>query len=127
MQAKTFVTGILIGATIGAATALTLAPKSGYQLRSDINNNSTRYKNQLLAVKSEGTNVKESFSALANEAKNNIPSIINELKETIINFKKDIEPETKNLKQEIESLQKSFNEIEKNIPKYAIKDEETAQ
>ena len=126
MKAKTFFTGAIVGVTAGIALAISMAPQPGQQLRSNISKNSTRYKNQLLDVKQEGSNVSQAISVFTKEAKNNIPQIINEVKETFTNFKKEIEPETKNLKQEIEGLQNSFNEIEQNISKHIKKAEQQA-
>ncbi|MFK4997438.1 YtxH domain-containing protein [Bacillus sp. N9] len=36
-QTSNFMTGIIVGSIVGAATALLIAPKSGKELRSDIN------------------------------------------------------------------------------------------
>lgn len=118
MKAKTFLSGLVVGVVAGVAVAISTAPQSGQQLRGNISKNTTRYKQQMLAVKKESGNVSHAVNAFTNEAKNNIPQIINELKEIFTNFKKEIEPETQILKQEIEGLQKSFNEIEQNISKH---------
>lgn len=117
MKTKTFLLGAAIGLIGGAVVALSTAPQSGTQLRQNITRNTDGTKSEFLAVKSDANQVKHAIQALTNEAKNNIPQIINELKESFTNFKQDIEPNAAHLKQEIENLQKSIEEIEKNIPK----------
>lgn len=117
MKTKTFLLGAAVGLISGVALALSTAPQSGTQLRQNLARQTDYTKSELLAVKSDVSQVKHSIFALTNEAKNNIPQIINELKDSFSNFKQDIEPNTVHLKQEIENLQKSIDEIEKNIPK----------
>ncbi|WP_431027897.1 YtxH domain-containing protein [Lysinibacillus sp. LZ02] len=116
MKAKTFFTGVGVGLVTGMVATIITAPQAGKQLRSTIIRNATTFKDQLIDVKNETSNVKQSIITFTEETKNNMPKIINELKETIVTFKNEIEPETEKLKQEIENLQNSINEIEKNIP-----------
>ena len=115
MKAKTFLTGLSIGLFAGMAAAMATAPQPGQQLRSNIARNAVSLKDQFADIQKETGNVRQSVSAFAGEAKNNIPKIIHEMKDTIITFKEEIEPETTKLKQEIENLQNSIGEIEKNL------------
>lgn len=116
MKAKPFLIGLTAGIIGGAAAIIFTAPQSGEQLRSNLARNTASAKDKLNDVKAQAMNVKQSFTTLSYEAKNNIPQIINELKDTFTNFKQDIEPGTVKLQQEIENLQKSIAEIEKNLP-----------
>jgi len=116
MKAKNFLIGLTAGLVGGATAVLLTAPQSGEQLRVNIARISASAKEKLTDVTHEVSTVRQSVTALTNEAKNNIPQIISELKETLTTFKTDIEPETTLLKQEIEILQKSMAEIQKNIP-----------
>lgn len=126
MKVQTFFTGLAVGIVAGMATAIMTAPQTGKQLRSNITRNTSIWKEQLVDVKNETSNVKQSITAFSTEAKNNIPQIINELKETITTFKTEIEPDASKLKQEIEVLQNSINEIEKNFSQYRNKEQETS-
>ncbi|MEK4230662.1 YtxH domain-containing protein [Solibacillus sp. FSL H8-0538] len=117
MKAKSLLIGLTAGIVGGAVAVLLTTPQSGEQLRTNLIRNTNSAKEKICDVKYQASAVKQSFSVLSNEAKNNIPNIINELKETFAHFKQDIEPETVILKQEIENLQKSITEIERNLSK----------
>ena len=127
MKAQTFFTGLAVGIAAGMAAAIMTAPQPGKQLRSNIARNTSVWKDQLVDVKNEASNVKQSITSFSIEAKNNIPQIINELKETITTFKTEIEPDASKLKQEIEILQNSISEIEKNFSQYRNEEQETQQ
>ena len=124
MKVQTFFTGLAVGIAAGMAAAIMTAPQPGKQLRSNIARNTSVWKDQLVDVKNEANNVKQSITSFSIEAKNNIPQIINELKETITTFKAEIEPDALKLKQEIEILQNSISEIEKNLPQNRNKEQE---
>ena len=125
MKAQTFFTGLAVGIAAGMVAAIMTAPQTGKQLRSNIARNTSIWKDQLVDVKNETNNVKQSITDFSIEAKNNIPQIINELKETITTFKTEIEPDALRLKQEIDVLQNSISEIEKNFSQYRNKEQET--
>ena len=124
MKVQTFFTGLAVGIAAGMAAAIMTAPQPGKQLRSNIARNTSVWKDQLVDVKNEASNVKQSITSFSIEAKNNIPQIINELKETITTFKAEIEPEASNLKQEIETLQNSISEFEKIFSQNRNKEQE---
>ena len=127
MKAQTFFTGLAVGVAAGMVAAIMTAPQAGKQLRANIARNTSIWKDQLVDVKNETNNVKQSITDFSIEAKNNIPQIINELKETITTFKTEIEPDALKLKQEIDVLQNSISEIEKNFSQYRNKEQETQQ
>ena len=127
MKVQTFFTGLAIGAAVGMVAAIMTAPQAGKQLRTNIARNTSIWKDQLVDIKNETNNVKQSITSFSIEAKNNIPQIINELKETITTFKTEIEPDALKLKQEIDVLQNSISEIEKNFSQYRNKEQETQQ
>ena len=124
MKVQTFFTGLAVGIAAGMAAAIMTAPQPGKQLRSNIARNTSVWKDQLVDVKNETSNVKQSITSFSIEAKNNIPQIINELKETITTFKSEIEPDALKLKQEIETLQNSINEFEKIFSQNRNKEQE---
>ena len=124
MKVQTFFTGLAVGIAAGMAAAIMTAPQPGKQLRSNIARNTSVWKDQLVDVKNEASNVKQSITSFSIEAKNNIPQIINELKETITTFKAEIEPDALKLKQEIETLQNSISEFEKIFSQNRNKEQE---
>lgn len=124
MKVQTFFTGLAVGIAAGMAAAIMTAPQPGKQLRSNIARNTSVWKDQLVDVKNETSNVKQSITSFSIEAKNNIPQIINELKETITTFKSEIEPDALKLKQEIETLQNSISEFEKIFSQNRNKEQE---
>ncbi|MFJ8236665.1 YtxH domain-containing protein [Ureibacillus sp. NPDC094379] len=115
MKAKPFLIGLSAGILGGMTAILFTAPQSGKQLRTNVRYNSFKAKDDLLNVRKQVVQVKESVSTLKSEARNNIPKIISELKESITKYKQEIEPQTEKLKQELESLQQSITEIENNL------------
>ena len=127
MKVQTFFTGLAVGVAAGMVAAIMTAPQAGKQLRANINRNVSIWKDQLVDVKNETNNVKQSITSFSIEAKNNIPQIINELKETITTFKSEIEPDALKLKQEIDVLQNSISEIEKNFSQYRKTEQEAQQ
>ena len=127
MKIQTFFTGLAVGVAAGMVVAVMAAPQAGKQLRSNIARNASVWKDQLIDVKNEANNVKQSIASFSIEAKNNIPQIINELKETMTTFKTEIEPDALKLKQEIDVLQNSISEIEKNFSQHKNKEQETQQ
>lgn len=127
MKVQTFFTGLAVGVAAGMVAAIMTAPQAGKQLRANINRNTSIWKDQLVDVKNETNNVKQSIISFSTEAKNNIPQIINELKETITTFKTEIEPDALKLKQEIDVLQNSISEIEKNFSQYRNVEQEAQQ
>ena len=127
MKIQTFFTGLAVGVAAGMVVAIMTAPQTGKQLRSNIARNTSVLKDQLVDVKNETNNVKQSITSFSIEAKNNIPQIINELKETITTFKAEIEPDALKLKQEIDVLQNSISEIEKNFSQYRNTEQEAQQ
>lgn len=115
MKAKPFLIGLSTGIVGGITAIIFTTPQSGQQLRSNIIHNAKNAKNNLIEIKQQSSNVKQSVSSLKYEAQNNIPKIIMELKGSFLNFKQEIEPDTVKLKEEIDRLQKSITEIENNL------------
>lgn len=115
MRGKPFLIGLSTGVIGGIAAILLTTPQSGQQIRSNIVSNAKKAKTTLKEMKVHSQSLKESFSTIKYEAKNNIPKIINDLKYSITNFRDEIEPETLKLKEEIAGLQKTITEIENNL------------
>ena len=63
--ASRFLAGFLLGSLIGASTALLLAPKSGEELRGQINDEATRIQDEVKKAASDRrTELKQQLTAL---------------------------------------------------------------
>ncbi|WP_078430108.1 YtxH domain-containing protein [Alkalihalobacterium alkalinitrilicum] len=88
MNTKDFLIGSLIGGIVGASAALLLAPKSGKELRSNINE-------QALLAKEKTTNLTNTAYERGNEwaslAKEKSTQVVDKVKEVTKNIKTDVE------------------------------------
>ncbi|MFC7373344.1 YtxH domain-containing protein [Fictibacillus iocasae] len=88
IDSKDFIIGALVGGIVGAASALLLAPKTGKELRGDLNE-------QAILLKDKGNE----FSQLAIEKSNSIVKTVSEqsnqvagkVKELTTNIRRDID------------------------------------
>ncbi|OLO40215.1 hypothetical protein BTR23_06885 [Alkalihalophilus pseudofirmus] len=88
MNTKDFLIGSLIGGIVGASAALLLAPKSGKELRSNINE-------QAILAKEKTTNLTNTAYERGNEwaslAKEKSTQVVDKVKEVTKNIKTDVE------------------------------------
>jgi gas vesicle protein len=136
INSKDFMIGTLIGGIVGAATALLLAPKSGKDLRNDLNEQAVVLKeksgqwkdtaveksNELAAVAKEksaalsktvqeqSNTVKDKFNSY--RSKNNTEDVNDELQEVPVGDATPVQ-ETDNVNQKLEETKKAFDETEK--------------
>jgi gas vesicle protein len=136
INSKDFMIGTLIGGIVGAATALLLAPKSGKDLRNDLNEQAVVLKeksgqwkdtaveksNELAAVAKEksaalsktvqeqSNTVKDKFKSY--RTKNDPEDVIDELQEVPVGDATPVQ-EPDNVNQKLEETKKAFDETEK--------------
>ncbi|BCB05298.1 YtxH domain-containing protein [Bacillus sp. KH172YL63] len=137
INSKDFIIGTLIGGIVGAATALLLAPKSGKDLRNDINEQAVVIKektgqwkdtavekgNELAAVAKEKSSA---LSKTVQEQSNNVVGKIktyrsnnseleevNEELQAVSEEEASPVAETADLNQKLEDTKKAFDETEK--------------
>ncbi|MEG9297177.1 YtxH domain-containing protein [Mangrovibacillus sp. Mu-81] len=136
INSKDFMIGTLIGGIVGAATALLLAPKSGKDLRNDLNEQAVVIKeksgqwkdtaveksNELAAVAKEksaalsksvqeqSNTVKDKFKSY--RTKSNTEDVNDELQEVPVGDATPVQ-ETDNVNQKLEETKKAFDETEK--------------
>ncbi|RLQ97907.1 YtxH domain-containing protein [Falsibacillus albus] len=130
INTKDFVIGALIGGIIGATTALFLAPKSGKELRSDLNTQATTLKEKSGQWKDSAVEKGNEWAAVAKEKTSAISQAVqsNELVNKVKNFRSAEQPagELENhpeessasvdeLNQKLEDTKKAFDETEKNV------------
>jgi gas vesicle protein len=98
IDSKDFIIGALVGGMLGAAAALLLAPKTGKELRSDINEQAVYLKDK-----------SNEFSHLAREKSSNIVRTVSEQSNQVATKVKDL---TTNLRRDIDKWRsKEDNEL----------------
>ncbi|WP_078595005.1 YtxH domain-containing protein [Evansella clarkii] len=141
MNTKDFIIGMFVGGTIGAAAALLTAPKSGKELRQDINEQARAAKdrttdwtsqavekgNQLAVTAKEGT------STIAKTVSGQSTSLVEKVKDLAGKVRKDMEELTESadylsddmegisdeiaasVRKEVEDLQRSVEQLVKEV------------
>lgn len=106
IDTKDFLIGSLIGGIVGATTALLLAPKSGKELRTDLNDQAVQLKGKSTEVASIA---KEKSSNLAQTVSTQTSQAANKVKEFSSNVKGDY-ANWRNKDKEAELLEEEYNE-----------------
>ncbi|MGG7621047.1 YtxH domain-containing protein [Robertmurraya sp. GLU-23] len=131
---KEFLLGAIIGGLVGAATALFLAPKSGKEMRTDLNTQAGNLKgktSQLYDVaKTKSTELAEvakvkssSIGQAVSKQSNDIMSKVKSVKpvdvtETDVVYEEDFSPvlsEDKELQRKLEETKRAFDETESQL------------
>ena len=135
INTKDFLIGTLVGGIVGALTALFLAPKSGKELRGDLNNQAYLLREKTESLRetaiekgSEITStVKDKTSALSKKVSEQSQGLVNKVK----GIKADVEDEqsegenaidqlfetdvNSDIQQKLEETKKAFDETESKI------------
>ncbi|MCA1032377.1 YtxH domain-containing protein [Bacillus timonensis] len=133
-KGKNFIIGSVVGGIIGAATALFLAPKSGKELRDDLNEQATLVKektgtwkntaiekgNELAGVAKEKTaslskTVSEQSSQLMTKVKELRPSSSENGESAEEDKSNDTVENTVDIQKKLEETQKAFDEAEHTV------------
>ena len=132
INAKDFLIGSLIGGIVGAATALFLAPKSGKELREDLNTHAGTLKEKSGQWKETAMERSNELAAAAKEKTSGITKSVQEQSNNLVNKVKsksntdDSEGEeqlpvetdqndAQELNQRLEDTKKAFDETEQSI------------
>jgi gas vesicle protein len=78
INSKDFLIGTLIGGIVGAASALLMAPKSGKELRSDINNQAAVVKDRTVQIKDTALEKSNEFAVSAKERSSTIARTVSD-------------------------------------------------
>lgn len=140
INTKDFLIGALIGGMVGAATALFLAPKSGKELRNEINEQATAIKGKTGQFRetavAKGTELavvaKEKTNAITQTVSKQSSGLVNKVKSLKVNEEKDetvdesvseienveesstVTPENE-VQLKLEETQRAFDETEEKI------------
>ncbi len=94
---KSFLLGAVVGGVVGAITALLLAPKSGKEMRSDLNEQAATLKERSLELKDTAVERGSEWIAVAKEKSSEFAKAVNEQSQQVANKVKDL---TGNMKAE---------------------------
>ncbi|WP_416312768.1 YtxH domain-containing protein [Rossellomorea sp. FS2] len=124
INSKDFIIGTLIGGIVGAATALLLAPKSGKDLRSDINEQAGAWKEKTSQWKDTAVEKSNELAAAAKEKSSSLTKTVQEQSNQVVGKIKsyrsgsaegqeEVPAETDDVNQKLEETKKAFDETEK--------------
>lgn len=121
INSKDFLIGTLIGGIVGAATALLMAPKSGKELRSDLND-------QTVTLRDKGNE----FASVAKEKSSSFARTVSDQSSQVANKVRDLREgrrqEPDNFNQSTDTSSEAFNTQESNQTESPLNDiEEAAQ
>lgn len=105
IDTKDFLIGTLIGGIVGATTALLLAPKTGKELRTDLNDQALQLKDKSSEVatmaKEKSSNLAQSVSTQTSQAANKVKEFSNNVKTDYTNWRN---------KDKMDELEEEYNE-----------------
>ena len=81
INAKDFLIGSLVGTLVGASLALLFAPKSGKELRGDINKGAHELKDKAVELKDVASEKTDEFKKYAKEQSAHLQDIVSEKKQ----------------------------------------------
>ncbi len=124
INSKDFIIGTLIGGIVGAATALLLAPKSGKDLRNDINEQAGNWKEKTSQWKDTAVEKSNELAAAAKEKSSSLTKTVQEQSNQVVGKiksyrsgsaegKEEVPAETGDVNQKLEETKKAFDETEK--------------
>lgn len=89
-SSKNFLLGAFVGGVVGAVTALLLAPKSGKEMRSDLNEQATVLKERSLQLKDTAVERGSEWIAVAKEKSSELAKTVNEQSQQVASKVKDM-------------------------------------
>jgi gas vesicle protein len=105
IDTKDFLIGSLIGGIVGATTALLLAPKSGKELRTDLNDQAGQLKGKSSEVatiaREKSSNLAQTVSTQTTQAANKVKELSNNVKNDYTNWRN---------KDNMDELEEEYNE-----------------
>lgn len=94
-SSKSFIMGAIVGGIVGAVTALLLAPKSGKEMREDLNEQAAILKERSLQLKDTAVEKGNEWISLAKEKSAEIAKTVNKQSQQVVEKVKDF---TQNMK-----------------------------
>ncbi|MGM9924286.1 MAG: YtxH domain-containing protein [Bacillus sp. (in: firmicutes)] len=124
VNSKDFMIGALIGGIVGAATALFLAPKSGKELRSDLNDGA-----KLLSEKTEKIRqtAMEKGADFAEAAKTKTSTLGETVSKQTASLKETVSKQAASMKENVKNMQQGKEEPKKVIENMAMDAKDAAK
>ena len=117
MNTKDFVIGALIGGIVGAASALLLAPKSGKELRQDINTQAITAKEKTNELTQTALEKGSVYATIAKEKSSTIAKAVSEQSAQLVGRVKEL---TENVKKDIDDLNQSTDDLTRDYEEPGI-------
>lgn len=115
MKVKSILYGFVIGGVSAGIAAIFSAPLSGKETRYYLKKNKDDIMTEVLEIKLDLVNMKNSITTLTKEGKEGILSFIQEVKVLIETWKNEVRPHQEQIKNEIEIIQEKIQELEASI------------
>ncbi|PWA09475.1 hypothetical protein DCC39_12930 [Pueribacillus theae] len=90
LKSKDFLTGVIVGSIVGAVSALLLAPKSGKEMRSDLNEQASVMKERSLQLKDTAVEKGTEWISVAKEKSSDIAKTVSDQSSQVASKVKDI-------------------------------------
>lgn len=88
-SSKSFIVGAIVGGIVGAVTALLLAPKSGKEMREDLNAQATELKKRSLQLKDTAVEKGSEWISVAKEKSTELAKTVNKQSQKVVEKVKD--------------------------------------
>lgn len=117
MNTKDFIIGALIGGIVGAASALLLAPKSGKELREDLNHQALNAKEKTSVLTQTALEKGSHYATIAKEKSSTIAKSVSEQSAHLVGRVKEL---TDNVRKDVEELSQSADELTSDFEEAGI-------
>ncbi|RDI47871.1 YtxH domain-containing protein [Falsibacillus pallidus] len=115
MNKKIFSYGLLVGAAVGAVSALLTTPSSGRDLREQLQHSAEEWLEMVKDMKVNVVNLKDSVAKLSAEGKETILQLTSDIKEIVQQWQMESKPIKEQLDKEIAEIQRTIEELESEI------------
>lgn len=102
-SSKSFIMGAIVGGVVGAVTALLLAPKSGKEMREDLNAQATVLKERSLQLKDTAVERGSEWISVAKEKSTELAKTVNKQSQQVVEKVKDLTQQIRSNSEQEES------------------------
>lgn len=117
MNTKDFLLGALIGGLVGAASALLLAPKTGKELREDLNSQAVTAKIKTSGLTQTALEKGSQYASLAKEKSSTIAKTVSEQSTHLVDRVREL---TESVRRDVEEISQSADDLTKDFEQAGI-------